>query len=470
MPETTNEKLNQMLDQDLETDTGAKSPLPPPKEFPRHHPAGLWVLFTTEMWERFCYYGMRAFLVLYLCSTAVSESNPGLGWTQSEAYNFYGNFTALVYLMPLLCGWIADYFIGQHRSMVFGGILIALGEFTLCGMEFLRSNVAGTPVTFQADPLAMVAFYGGLILIIIGTGFFKPCVSVMVGQLYGDGDPRRDSAFTIFYMGINIGALFSPLIAGTIAEKIGWDWGFFAAGVGMVFGLFTYTYFRPKYLAHLGLPPKLGKDRELTPQQIEKAKQDEFERTRPLTTVDYDKVYVILAMSLFTIAFWLSFEQAGSSLNVFAKKSTDRNIEQYEKMPGLVKPVLLENEFAMDLDDSLKKMRQIQDDAATILSTRHIEDKKRITPFGKIKRFFTTKEAKEPIDQQVAELRGKSEIYFPSFTIPLNQDDTVRLQLSVSSKGAESVNLSAAEIEGAKVHHFVFADGKPTDVSLAQLG
>lgn len=441
-------------------------------EFPKHHPAGLWVLFTTEMWERFCYYGMRAFLTLYLCSTAMSETNPGMGWTQSEAYNFYGNFTALVYLMPLLCGWIADYFIGQHRSMIFGGILIALGEFTLCATEFVRNGTAGIPVTLHTDPVALFTFYAGLVLIIIGTGFFKPCVSVMVGQLYGDGDPRRDGAFTIFYMGINLGAMLSPFIAGTIAEKVGWEWGFFVAGIGMIFGLCTYTFWRPKYLAHLGLPPqKADKLKAPTPEQIELAKKDEYERTRPLTRVDYDKIYVILAMSLFTIAFWLSFEQAGSSLNVFAKKSTDRNIESYDNLPKPAKRPLLENEFAIDLGDSLAKLDVIRDDAATILETRKIEDKKRIRPFEKIERFLTAKKKEITIDEQVAELKEKTKSFLPSLTIPLNVENSVRLQLStVPADRTDPVAIPPTELDGAKVFHYVFQNGKPTDGSLVQLG
>lgn len=292
------------------------------------HPAGLWVLFTTEMWERFCYYGMRAFLVLYLISKA-SADNPGLGWTEKEAYNLYGIFTGLVYLMPLFGGWVADRFIGPHRSVFWGGVIMAIGEFTLASVEFLRKG-GGIPVNLQEDPFAVCVFFLGLTLMIIGTGFFKPCISVMVGQLYEKDDPRRDGAFTIFYMGINLGAFLAPLIAGAIAEKIGWSYGFMTAGFGMIFGLVTYSTFRPFYLAHIGLPPQRVDEnaQNLTEEQKEAIRAAEYERTRPLTKVDYDRIFVIGILVFFTIAFWTAFEQAGSSMNIFAKNETDRRVSE----------------------------------------------------------------------------------------------------------------------------------------------
>ncbi len=212
--------------------------------YPHKHPKGLWVLFITEMWERFSYYGMRALLVLYLVSK-IDAKNPGLGWSEQSAGELYGLYTALVYLTPVAGGWIADKFLGTHRSMLTGGWIIALGHFTLALSEL-----------FGVGGAAEATFMLGLIFIIIGTGFFKPCVSVMVGQLYGENDPRRDSAFTIFYMGINVGAFMSGLIAGTLGEKVGWHWGFGSAGVGMVLGLIVYQFLRPKYLQGIGLSPK----------------------------------------------------------------------------------------------------------------------------------------------------------------------------------------------------------------------
>jgi POT family proton-dependent oligopeptide transporter len=213
-----------------------------PAATPAGHPKGLWVLFITEMWERFSYYGMRALLVLYLIrSTALTlengqpNTNPGFGWSEESAYSLYALYTWAVYLVPLAGGWIADKFLGTHRSMVIGGIIIALGHITLALTEFFGIT-PGEAVTMQHGAGALLCFLSGLLLIIIGTGFFKPCVSVMVGELYARDDPRKDSGFTIFYMGINLGAFFSPLVAGTLgeSENFGWHWGFGSAAVGMI--------------------------------------------------------------------------------------------------------------------------------------------------------------------------------------------------------------------------------------------
>ncbi|HLA85919.1 MAG TPA: peptide MFS transporter [Thermoguttaceae bacterium] len=292
-------------------------------------PSGLWVLFITEMWERFNYYGMRALLVLYLISKTSGE-NPGFGWDKADASIFYGWYTFAVYLTPILGGWLADRLLGTHRSMLLGGWIIALGEFALAGTELWGHNTGTETITLFTAPGPFLSFIGGLTLIAIGTGFFKPCVSVMVGQLYAADDPRRDSGFTIFYMGINVGAFLSGVVAGTLGEKIAWHWGFFSAGVGMVLGLLVYLYFRPFYLQGIGLPPhhrpEHEEGHEPTPEEIEQAKIDEYERTRPITRVDWDRITVILILSLFAVVFWAGFEQAGSSMNVFAKDQTDRTL------------------------------------------------------------------------------------------------------------------------------------------------
>ncbi len=179
------------------------------------HPRGLYVLFGTEMWERFSYYGMRALLVLYLTKH--------LKFSRAEALDVYATYTGLVYLTPLLGGYLADKYLGQRKAILIGGSLMALGHFA---MAF--------------EPLLNLA----LGLLILGNGFFKPNISTMVGQLYPQGDARRDSAYTIFYMGINLGAFFSPLVCGTLGEQIGWHFGFGAAGVGMVFGLIMFAAFQ----------------------------------------------------------------------------------------------------------------------------------------------------------------------------------------------------------------------------------
>jgi POT family proton-dependent oligopeptide transporter len=297
----------------------------PHVEVPRGHPQGLWVLFITEMWERFSYYGMRALLVLYLIqgtgpllSDGSANSNPGFGWSAASASLLYAVYTWAVYLTPLAGGWLADRFLGTHRSMLIGGWIIAAGHVTLAMTE-LFGITPGQAVTLQTGPMALICFLSGLLLIVIGTGFFKPCVSVMVGQLYDRDDPRKDSGFTIFYMGINLGAAMSPLVAGTLGEKLGWHWGFGSAAVGMVLGLIFYQIFRPKYLRGIGLPTGHSEVREgfgVAP---------EPGRRPPLTAVDWQRIGVILVLAFVgNIFFWAAFEQAGSSMNIFAKEKTDR--------------------------------------------------------------------------------------------------------------------------------------------------
>ena len=304
------------------------------------HPAGLWVLFITEMWERFSYYGMRALLVLYLIASTnaqvesgdgamVDNFNPGFGWSEGSASILYGIYTWAVYLTPIFGGWIADKFLGTHRSMILGGWIIAAGHIVLSATEFFGIS-AGEAVTMQTSPGALVTFITGLALIVIGTGFFKPCVSVMVGQLYGSGDKRRDAGFTYFYMGINLGAFLSPLVAGTLGETVGWHWGFGSAAVGMILGLICYQFLRPKYLAGVGLSPKQIAAERAAGGVVE-SKVDEAELNRPIDRIDIQRIIVILILAFIgNIFFWAAFEQAGSSMNVFAKQNTDRMLFGYE--------------------------------------------------------------------------------------------------------------------------------------------
>jgi len=299
------------------------------------HPKGLWVLFITEMWERFSYYGMRALLVLYLIASTnetlpdgSANMNPGFGWSEDRAYNLYALYTWAVYLTPIAGGWLADKFLGTHRSMLIGGWIIALGHITLAATELFGVS-AGDVVGMNASAGAYFTFMTGLVLIIVGTGFFKPCVSVMVGQLYAPGDPKRDSGFTIFYMGINLGAFLSPLIAGTLGETVGWHWGFGSAAVGMLAGLFFYQIYRPKYLKGIGdAPRKAGQDTAgMSDEDRGKYESDQHELTRPLTSIDFQRLGVILILAFVgNIIFWMAFEQAGSSMNVFADQLTDRSL------------------------------------------------------------------------------------------------------------------------------------------------
>jgi len=286
-------------------------------------PKGLWVLFITEMWERFSYYGMRALLVLYLIASTDAEltggqanTNPGFGWSEESAYLLYGIYTWAVYLTPVFGGMLADKLLGTHRSMLIGGWIIAAGHITLAATELFGVS-AGEVVTLQTGPGAIACFISGLTMIVVGTGFFKPCASVMVGQLYADNDPRRDAGFTIFYMGINIGAFAAPFVAGTLGETVGWHWGFGSAAVGMIAGILFYQFLRNRYLPGVGLPPV---------RHDPTASQDT--RTRgSMSRVEWQRIVVILILAFVgNIAFWTAFEQAGSSMNVFAAQSTDRTL------------------------------------------------------------------------------------------------------------------------------------------------
>ena len=263
------------------------------------HPIGLTILFFTEMWERFSYYGMRALLVLYIASTI---DNGGLGWTKAEAIYLYGWYTMLVYVMSIPGGIIADKYLGQKKSVLYGAIILVAGHGILA-VE------------------ALWAFYAGLSLIIFGVGMLKPNISTMVGGLYEPGDIRRDKGFTLFYIGINIGAFLSALIVGYVGEKIGWHYGFGLAGVGMLFGLVVYIWGQ-KYLTHVGNFIGDAKD-EAT---LALAK-------KPLTRIEKDRVIVLLISFLIIIVFWGAFEQAGGLLNLYAQEKVDRSILGWE-MPA----------------------------------------------------------------------------------------------------------------------------------------
>ncbi len=315
---------------------------PRAKEF-LGHPVGLWALFTTEMWERFCYYGMRALLVLYLIST-LTDSNPGFGWSESDANKLYGWFTGLVYFFPLFGGFIADKFLGQHRSVLLGGSLMALGEFCLFYTEYFRQSAHAT-ITPDSAPAAFWCFILGLFLITLGNGFFKPCISVMVGELYEKNDPRRDDAFNIFYMGINVGAFLAPLVAGSIGEKVSWHWGFLTACLGMVFGLTTYSLLRPKYLPNVGLRKKKNVEPKADAENAESTAAPQPAAPAKLTKAEIDRVAVILTLTFFCIAFWSVFEQAGTALNIFAKKETNR---QVPTAVGSAFPGFLANQDELD--------------------------------------------------------------------------------------------------------------------------
>ena len=249
--------------------------------FKQEHPKGLYLLFFVEMWERFSYYGMRALLVLYMVQN--------LMFSAQKAGNIYGIYTGLVYLTPLIGGYIADRFAGQRRCITTGAVLMSLGLFLLA---------------FGGETL----FLFSLFLMICANGFFKSNISSVLGLLYGDDNSKKDSAFTIFYMGINLGAFLSPLVCGTLAVKLGFEWGFASAGIGMLIGLCLYKIFENKLLGDKGLNP-IKKEQE---QMIEKNEKGN------------GKFAALILLMLFTIPFWICFEQAGSSLTLFAEYQTDR--------------------------------------------------------------------------------------------------------------------------------------------------
>ena len=254
------------------------------------------------MWERFSFYGMKAFLVLF----AADSARGGLGWSEASASRLMSVYGFMAYGLPVLGGFVADRFLGTHRSLVIGACIIAAGHFIARGAE-------------HSD------FFAGLALVALGTGFFKVNASTMVGQLYEQGDRRRDAGFTIFYMGVNAGAFLGQTVCGYLAmsPRWGWHWGFGAAGVGMLLGLATYLALRHKYLAGIGdVPNRVAAVAERPPSE-------------PLTREERDRLIALLVVFAFTIVFWAGFEQTATSLNFFAENRTDRMVGGFSD-PGAV--------------------------------------------------------------------------------------------------------------------------------------
>lgn len=316
------------------------------------HPSGLYTLFSTEFWERFSYYGMRALLVLYLTS---SFADGGFGMERSAALEIYAIFTGLVYVTPILGGVLADKLLGQRKSIFIGGLVMAAGQFALAASVSYDIN----------GNMEMREFllYCGLGFLILGNGFFKPNISTMVGGLYDTDDPRKDSAFTIFYMGINLGAFLSPFVAGGLGEKVGWHWGYISAGVGMLIGL-VWFYARRISLDKVGLPPNRDSSQLslifkdwldilyysigsilLTVgliKLIDIASESTLDIVKLTAAIvgalylmyvifkgtegktQWSRVTVILVLAIFHVIFWSGFEQAGGTFNLFANENTNR--------------------------------------------------------------------------------------------------------------------------------------------------
>ncbi|MGH8370253.1 MAG: peptide MFS transporter [Gammaproteobacteria bacterium] len=331
----------------------SSQPVSPTQQTFLGHPVGLITLFFTEMWERASYYGTRALLVLFLVDT-VSKGRGGLGMDVADATAIYGVYTGSVYLMTLAGGWIADRLLGQQRSVWYGGILIALGNYTL------------------AIPGGATITYIGLAVVALGTGLLKPNVSAIVGQLYPEGGARRDAGFSIFYSGINLGALFGPLIAAFFGERYNWHYGFLVAALGMTLGLVQYRIYQ-RLLGEHGRHPHPAED----PARVAHIQRRGWQYVGiglvllallgvllysgvfdfsmvalaqsmsviilvvailffaavltfgRLSSVEKKRVMVIFLLFIAAAAFWSGFEQAGSSLNIFAETYTNRNLGSF---------------------------------------------------------------------------------------------------------------------------------------------
>lgn len=260
------------------------------------HPKGLYILFFTEMWERFSYYGMRALLVLYMTSKITDGTDSGLAWSTADALSVYGWYTMMVYVMSIPGGILADRWLGQKKMVLIGGLLLCAGHGILA---------------IDAE----WAFITGLVLIVLGVGGLKPNISTMVGGLYPAGDQRRDKAFTIFYMGINIGAFASGLTIGVVGEVYGWHYGFGLAGIGMLLGQAVFMMGR-RHLEGVGdyVPPA----------------KDQSGVKVPLTKIERDRMIVLVLSFIIIVVFWGAFEQAGGLLNLYTESKTDRMFMDWE--------------------------------------------------------------------------------------------------------------------------------------------
>ncbi len=353
MSTQNNQKAGAELDMPMDIEASSKG-----------HPKGLYVLFATEFWERFSYYGMRAIFSLYMLKMLLLD--------KAETSSIYGSYTGLVYLTPLIGGYVADRYWGNRKSIFVGGLLMALGQFFM----FFSATFA-----HNADKgFAISLMWAGLTFLIFGNGFFKPNISTMVGQLYKDGDVRKDSAYTIFYMGINAGAFIAPLICGYLGENVDFKWGFLSAGIGMLVSLVIFYFTKNKYVVapdgrQLGIGPNKLTDNSVSTSNT-KTSGGGFSTQqltiliggivalfsilhfgfdidiwgsliygmtavgpfviitdKSLTKTEKDRLWVIILIMIFVIFFWMCFEQAGASLTFFAAEQTNRHIFGWE-MPA----------------------------------------------------------------------------------------------------------------------------------------
>ena len=319
------------------------------------HPKGLATLFFTEMWERFSFYGLRPLLVLFMAAAVMQD---GWGWDRGEASAIVGIYASFVYLASLPGGWIADKWLGLRRAVLYGGSLISLGHITIGFSSFVHSKVP---------------FFLGLVFIVLGTGLLKPNISAMVGDLYPEGGARKDAGFSIFYMGINLGAMIGQLITGFLGERIGWHWGFTAAGIAMIIGLVQFWLTAPKTLGDIGSQPTRHPDPAIQAKTESVVKRSTIiglvilaivfvliaTGTIPfnpstfgtyyayvlagigfvyfayllafggLNSNEKKRILVIAVLFVFAAIFWSAFEQTPTALNLFANDFTDRQVGSF---------------------------------------------------------------------------------------------------------------------------------------------
>jgi POT family proton-dependent oligopeptide transporter len=314
------------------------------------HPKGLFICFATEMWERFSFYGMKYLLLLYLTKYHL--------FTDSMGLDVLGGYAALVYAMPVIGGLLADRYLGMRKAVVFGGLLLVLGHL---GMAVEGEQARATDGGVLRDESALQVFYFSLALIVIGVGFLKPNISTIVGQLYSQDDPRRDSGFTIFYMGIHLGSFTATLLCGYLGETYGWAYGFGAAGIGMLIGLVTFLWGQPHLHGHAEPhDPELLKQKGLGPLSKEHTiylggflsvaavwQMLQFHAvveaalntlalavlaglawflTQRCNKVERERMFVLIVLTMSTVVFWALFEQSAASMTLFADRVLDRNL------------------------------------------------------------------------------------------------------------------------------------------------
>lgn len=267
------------------------------------HPSGLFVLFFTEMWERFSYYGMRAILVLFLTRSILDG---GWAWSREDALGLYGTYTMLVYFSPIIGGFLADRFLGYRKAVAIGALIMTLGH---AAMAF------DTPW----------GLYAGIALLVAGNGLFKPNITSIISGIYVNAQDKKDGAFTIFYMGVNAGAFVGILLCGYIGENVGWHYGFGLAGIFMFFGMLQF-WFAQKIFGKVGLSPSETIEYSDAIENIEE-KTEEVKEEKTPADVQRDRYVVVGILAFFTVFFWAAFEQAGGSMTIFAADYTERVLE-----------------------------------------------------------------------------------------------------------------------------------------------